>query len=255
MRLVRSILLLVCCGGAWACNLTVAYSDTAAPPYLVGDGATVPDQPGIAVELVNLAAAAIQCKVSWERLPGRRVLRAVEYGEVDAMLMFSYSEERAAYAVYPMLDGKPDSRLRLAALQYHVYTVTGSPLTWDGKQFAPPPGVLGVNSGYSVGVDLRKAGFTVEEARTTEQNLQKLRLKRIAAYVMQDAPADLAIETQGIQDVRKLPIPYSSKDYFLPFSKISYVQTPGLAERLWESIAKVRRTHIKALLHKYSDTP
>lgn len=255
MQLFRSILLWLCCGSAWACNLTVAYSDTAAPPYLIGDGTAVPAQPGIAVELVNLAAAAIHCKVTWERLPNRRVLRAVELGEVDAMLMFSYSEERAAFAVYPMLAGKPDSRLRLAALQYHVYTLTGSPLTWDGKQFDPLPGVLGVNAGYSVGADLRKAGFTVEEARTTEQNFQKLRLKRIAAYVMQDDPADLVIDTQGIRDVRKLPVPYSSKDYFLPFSKLRYAQAPDVAERLWDSIAKVRRTHIQGLLHQYSDTP
>jgi polar amino acid transport system substrate-binding protein len=221
----------------------------------MGDGATVPEQPGIAVELVNLAAAAVKCTVTWARLPNRRVMRAMEHGEVDAMLMYSYNEERAMYSVYPMKDGKPDSRLRLAELSYHVYTLDGSPITWDGKQFNPAPGVLGVNSGYSIAADLRKAGFTVEEARTTEQNFQKLRLGRIAAYVMQDDPADMVIESQGIHGVRKLALPYSSKDYFLPFSKALHPPPSALPERLWESLAKVRRTHIRELLKKYGDGP
>ena len=253
MSLLRVLLLMMACQGAWACRVHVVYSDVAAPPYIVGDGAAIPENPGIAVELLRQAATAAQCDLHLQRLPNRRVLHEMEHGKVDAMLMYSYNEERAVYAAYPMKDGKPDGRFRLAELNYFIYVTDSSNLTWDGKQFDPLPTALGVNAGYSVGIDLRKAGYTVEEARSTEQNLQKLKINRFSAYVMQGGPADLVIETLNMRGVRKLPLPYSGKDYFLPFSKTSYTNTPANAERLWEQIAKVRRANIKELLKKYSD--
>ncbi|MBK9346740.1 MAG: hypothetical protein IPN06_10085 [Burkholderiales bacterium] len=101
---------------------------------------------------------------------------------------------------------------------------------------------------------MKKLGLQVEEARSTEQNLQKLQSARIAAYVMQDMPADALIDMLGIQDVRKLPLPFSAKDYFLPFSRNFYAKSPDLAARLWEQIAKTRKSQINTLLKKYNDT-
>jgi polar amino acid transport system substrate-binding protein len=219
----------------------------------MGDGLAIPEQPGIAVELVQQAADAIHCSVKWQRLPNRRVQRDMELGLLDAMLMFSYNEERAAYAVYPMKDGKPDSRYRLTELRYHVYVADHSMLVWNGKQFDSAPATVGVNAGYSVLADLKKMGLAVEEARSTEQNFQKLRLGRIDAYVMQDAPADLLIQTMNIHGVHKLPIPFSAKDYFLPFSKAFYATAPDVVERMWEQIGKASRTSMKELTKKYSD--
>lgn len=251
---IRALLLLLLCPGVWACNLNIAYSDVGTPPYFLGNGLDIPDPPGIAIELVQQAASAVNCTVKWQRLPNRRVQRDMELGLLDAMLLFSHNEERAAYAVYPMKDGKPDGRLRLAELRYHVYVADSSPLVWNGKQFEPGPKAVGVNSGYSVVGDLQKMGLPVEEARSTEQNFQKLRLGRIDAYVMQDGPADLLIETMNIRGVRKLPIPFSSKDYFLPFSKTFYNSAPDLVERLWDQLNKANRSHMKELTRKYSDS-
>lgn len=237
-----------------ACSLNMAYSDVAAPPYLIGDGPQVPAAPGIAIELVNDAASNAGCKIHWQRLPNRRVQREMETGGVDAMLMYSFNAERASYAVYPMKDDKPDPALRLAELRYHVYVLEASPLTWDGKQFDRNPGTVGVNFGYSVAADLQKIGISVEEARSTEQNFQKLQSGRIAAYVMQDFPADTVIESLHIRGVRKLPIAFSTKDYFLPFSKTFYATSPAVAARLWEQIARSKKALLKDLLKKYSDT-
>jgi polar amino acid transport system substrate-binding protein len=254
IRFVCLSLLLLVQLGAWAsCRLHVVYSDVAAPPYLMGDGPVVPQKPGIAIELLRLAADSAKCELRLERLPNRRVQRMMEIGAVDAALMYSYNTERAVYSVYPMKDGKPDAFFRLAELNHYVYVNQSSTLTWDGKQFNPIPASLGVNSGYSIGADLIKAGYRVEDARSTEQNLKKLKLDRITAYVMQDEPADAAIESLGIGGIRKLPLPYSSKDYFLPFSKASHDRNPTTAAHVWGHIAETRRQHIKNLLIKYEE--
>ena len=56
-----------------ACPINIVYADVASPPYYLGDGEVIPKDPGIAVELVNLAAAKMECTINWQRLPNKRV--------------------------------------------------------------------------------------------------------------------------------------------------------------------------------------
>lgn len=238
---------------ALACPFSIVYSDQASPPYYLGDGEAIPANPGIAVELVNQAAAKMGCKVEWKRLPGRRALRELEIGAAQAMLLLSYTPERAAYAAYPMLGDAPDPSYSLATLSYSVYVKAGSTFKWDNKQFTPAQGLVGVNSGYSVADEVRKLGPTVEEAPSTANNLQKLLMGRITAYVGQDLQADLVIDDKRITGVQKMPMPFSSKDYYLPFSKQFFDKSPASVHQLWKLLAEVRKTQGKALMKKYLD--
>lgn len=239
---------------AQACPLRVVYSDQASPPYYLGNGEAIPEHPGVAVELLNLAAAKIGCSIQWKRLPGRRAMRALERGDVDAMLLLSYSPQRAAFAVYPMVGSEPDAAFSLATLSYSVYVKSDAAPGWDGKQFRPVPALLGVNSGYSVVEELHKLRLNVEEAPSTSNNLNKLLMGRITAYVGQDFQADSVIENGHLENVKKLPTPFSSKDYYLPFSKQFFSASPGPAMQLWKQIAEVRKTHGKGLAKKYADS-
>jgi polar amino acid transport system substrate-binding protein len=236
-----------------ACPISIAYSDQASPPYYLGNGDAIPEHPGVAVELLNLAAAKMGCKIQWKRLPGRRALRELEGGSVDAMLLLSYNPERAAYAVYPMTAGAPDAALSLATLSYSVYVKSGSDLKWDGKQFGPVPALVGANSGYSVADELRKQGLSVEEAPSASSNLNKLLMGRITAYVGQDLQADSVIEDAPMANVQKLTVPFSSKDYYLPFSRRFFQASPLTAVQLWKQIADARKTYGKDLAKKYAD--
>ena len=239
---------------AQACPLRVVYSDQASPPYYLGNGDAIPEHPGVAVELLNLAAAKIGCPIQWKRLPNRRAQRELENGSVDAMLLLSYSPQRAAYAVYPMVGATPDPVLSLATLTYSVYVKNGSALSWDSKQFSPTPAVVGVNSGYSVADELGKLRLNVEETPSTTSNLIKLLMGRISAYVGQDFQADWVIEDAHFANLQKLPTPFSSKDYYLPFSKQFFYTSPGPAMQLWKQIAEVRKIHGRALAKKYADS-
>ncbi len=236
---------------AHACRLNIAYSDQASPPYYLGEGQVIPANPGIAVDLVNLAAVKLGCKIAWKRLPNRRAQRALEQGHVDAMLLLSYNPQRAAYAAYPMAGDAPDPALRLARLRYSVFVKKGDTLQWQNQQFSPRPALVGANAGFSVVQDLRAMGLTVDEAPSTSNNVQKLLLGRISAFVGQDLQTDLVLEERGITSVHKLPEPFSSKDYYLPFSQHYFAQFPANATRLWTQIAEVRKAYGKELARKY----
>lgn len=236
---------------AQACPFNIAFGDQASPPYYFGDGDTIAEKPGIAVDLLTLAAARMGCKIEWKRLPGRRALRELESGNIDAMLLLSYTPERAAYAAFPMLGDAPDPAFSLANLRYSVFVKSGDPLRWDSKQFSPTPTLVGANAGYSVVAELQKLKLNVEEAPSTTNNIQKLLMGRISAYVGQDLQTDLVLEAQHITSVQKLPVPFSSKDYYLPFSLQFVKRSQPSALQLWKQIAEVRKTHGKELAKKY----
>lgn len=236
-----------------ACSFNIVYSDQASPPYYLGDGEAIPANPGIAVELVTQAAAKMGCKIEWKRLPNRRALRELESGAANAMLLLSYNPERAVYAAYPMAGDAPDPTYSLATLSYSVYVKSGSTFKWENRQFSPAQALVGTNAGYSVADELRKLGLSVEEASSTANNLQKLLVGRIAAYVGQDLQVDLVLEDKHLAGVQKLPVPFSLKDYYLPFSKQFFDKSPAIATQLWKQIAEARKTHGKSLAKKYLD--
>jgi polar amino acid transport system substrate-binding protein len=101
--------------------------------------------------------------------------------------------------------------------------------------------------------ELRKLGLPVEETPSTSSNLKKLLMGRITAYVGQDFQADPVIERAQLTDVQKLPLPFTSKDYYLPFSKKFFNASPTVANQLWKHIAEARKTYGKGLAAKYAD--
>ena len=227
------------------------YSDVEAFPIQMGDGETIANPPGIALEIIAQAAKELGLNIKFERLPNKRVLMELENGTVDGAFSYSYKEERLKNGQYPMKDGAPDSSRRILTISYYVYKMKDSPLDWDGNQFINLNGEIGANAGYSIVADLRKKGIEVDEAKSTKQNFEKLKLGRIAGYATQDITADHIVESGKYEDVVKVPIPLATKDYFLMFSNQFMEQCPDIAGQFWTNIGELRDTVTKEAATKY----
>jgi polar amino acid transport system substrate-binding protein len=238
---------------SFACEVSLAYGDSPSAPFTIGGDLVIPAKPGIAIEIVTAAVIEAGCTVKLTRLPGQRVLRAVENGDFDGAIMFSHSAQRARAMDYPIKDGTPDSARRLATLRYFLYRRKGDQISWDGTTLKNPGGMpIGINYGFSIGELLVKLGSKTDEVKTTEQNLGKLRLGRIAGYAMQEHIADAMIQSlQYENDIEKLPIPLLTKDYFLTFSHVFYLAHPELAEKIWTLIGEKRDPMTHTLLPQY----
>lgn len=236
---------------ASACVIRLAYNDIAAPPYYYGDAGKTPPNPGPSIELVDLAAAQLGCKIVWQRKPLKRIIRELEYNAIDATVALSYSKERTAFCVYPMKGSLPDASLALWTLSYDFYVKQGSTLTWDGKQFNRKPLLVGANAGYSVVGDLTKRGIPVEEAPGDLNNLGKLLYERIEVYAGQSEFVDKLREQPEFQGIKKLVPSIVRKDYFLVFSNGYYATSSDTANKLWKLIPEFKKTHGEALDKKY----
>ncbi len=253
-RVIFSIILLIFMGfSANAADLTVnvATGDIANVPRILGEGSTLHEPPGIQIELLMKAAKQVGIKLNITRLPSKRVLDNLEKGQSDAALIFSYSDDRAKYAAYPMKNGKPDSARKIYNVGYVVYKQKNSPLKWDGKQFLNLKGVIGSILGWSVSEELSKMGLKVEEVKNHKQNLEKLKLGRIEAFVGPEEVIDYLIKINDYKNIEKMQKPFSEKPYFVIFNKKFKEINSDSIEKFWDKIGEIRDKTILELMPKY----
>ncbi|SCK13264.1 transporter substrate-binding domain-containing protein [Vogesella sp. LIG4] len=236
--LLSLILLVPAPPAAAAETLRLVISDQAGMPYLTDTDKADGGLPGLAVELVQLAAQACDITLKIDRLPSLRSLQALRNGTEDAMLLLSYNPERAVYAHYPLRDGQPDGRYRLATLSYSFFVQRGSGISWDGKQLLGYDGKVGTDLGWSVVRDLAQLGIPVENAVGVETNLAKLRKGRIRVYAAQNILVDTYLKNSD--DIVALSPPIATRDYFLPFNRLYAQYHPQVVHCLWQQIASQR---------------
>ncbi len=240
---------LVAC--AHAQQMQITYADEELPPFAMGNGRAQPDPPGIYVDLITRVARDLGITVKFQRQPTKRGQIMLKNGDVDALFSLSYNQERLELGQYPMKNGKPDGSRRIGAVTYYLYKLDTSPVEYDGKTIKNATAVIGANLGYSIADDIRKMGLAVDEVKSTDSNLKKLQLARIAAFAGQDIDTDALIETNAYTKIVKLPIPMASKDYFLVFSHQFMARHADMAEKFWTRLGEVRDDMTKTLAVKY----
>ncbi len=253
LRICMAISLALACVGAHAAEkIRLGYSDVENFPFQSGDGSVVGDPPGLAVELIRLAAQELHVDVEFVRLPAMRLFVAMQSNDIDGAFIFSFKEDRLQYGSFPMRDGKPDRARRITTINYSFYKSAASTVSWNGSALSNIATPVGMNTGFSIGDDLRKLGLTVDDgAKGTAQNMSKLQRGRIGAYATLEASADAYLQRYRIGDVVKLNPPIASRDYYLMFSKRFGEANGALAERLWSRIGALRDKRSGELIEKY----
>lgn len=224
-----------------AATLRLAYNNIESYPYLMGKGRTVPARPGLALDVINQAAKQLNIDVKYVRLPGKRVLQYIKDGKVDGGFIFSFNQERANYALYPMKENQLDATKRIVTLGYYFYTLNHTSFAWNGVEVRDSQKQeVGAHLGFSV-VKQLKDKVAVQEVRSTEQLFGMLFSKRLDAIAIQDTMADKYLKSHRRRnEVMQIPTAISTKDYYLVFSHQFGQQQPELIEKLWQTIGDIR---------------
>ncbi|KUM05181.1 transporter substrate-binding domain-containing protein [Chromobacterium subtsugae] len=247
-------LLLACWAvSATAASVVVGVGDQAFPPYKLGNQTLDPRRPGLSVELVRLASQSCGLQADFRLLPGARLLKELENGNVDAVMMLSYTPERARFAVYPLRSGLPDEARRLATLSYVLYALKGSRLAWDGHHLSNQKRAIGTNAGWSINLDLQRMGIPAEAANSVEQNFDKLLSRHIDGYAVHESLGDAYLARHPALPARKLSPPISTKPYFLPFSRRYAATQPRQMQCVWQAIAANRDELLRRRIAAYLD--
>ena len=235
-------------------TIRVVCEDKCDFPYLLGDGSKIEDhKPGLAVEALRILEEKRGIRFEFVRESWKRCFQSLASGDVDALFYASYRPERAKEGVYPMKEGKVDPERRFISISYVLYTLTDSPIRWDGETLENVDGRIGVLGGYSIVDDLKKRGVRIDESRGILNDFRKLTLNRLAGVV--------ALETNGDFTLRKNPdlagkiVKRSpdlvTKQYYLLFSHPFYEKNRTLVEEIWSALSEIRSS--EAFIHRVDE--
>ncbi len=173
-------------------------------------------------------------------LPWKRALLLLEKGKIDGVINASYKNNRAIYAHYPMNDGKTDSSKRLNdGDSYYIYKNRDSSLVWDGKKFINPDGAIGVMENYAVIEDLKKHNnITIKEFNENVEIIRSVVRKKLSAYAGSSLAVDNLLREYPIlsQQILRESIPIRKKEYFVIFSKITFLKKQAEMEKIWNGL-------------------
>ncbi len=230
-------------------SLNIAYANVESFPYFLTRSNSVPKNPGISVEIIQMVCKELNIQGDFSRLPGKRVLVNLKRNLVDGAFLFSYKPERAVFSAYPLQDGQVNAALKMDTISYFFYTLKDSPITWKNGQLGGTNKV-GVNLGYSVIGQIKKMGLGVNEVQSTVESLKILLKKRVLVVAAQEYPFERhwAAHTGKIN---KLYPPIRTKDYFFIFSQDFYLKNTEFCNDFWEKIAQVSKREYPRLIKKY----
>lgn len=232
-------------------TLRIGVNQQSSPPYIMGDSLQLQALPGIAIEQVRTAATHCGILPKIERYPPLRLLNSLKSNLIQGVLMLSYTEERATFAVYPMQGALLDHSQRLATLSYAFFVNQASKLVWNGKELTNLQGKVGVNMGWSVIKDLDRLNIPYEEAPSVENNFAKLNAGRIDAYATQNSVGEAFLAQNKNLKMRVLEPEIIKKNYFLIFNKSFYAEHPKLAICIWKNIGDERDKLLKKRIPVY----
>lgn len=231
------LLLLLLGIGPWANAqtrvVTVCYDETAVRPWVNKAG----------VALLKTTASLQHVEFEQVALPWLRCLRDVGNGTMAGAIGASYSDERAAFAVFPATaDGQLDLSRRMQSSSYSLYRVKGTSTGWDGKQFTNLSSRVVVQRGYSVVADLTKMGVLVDQSAGDAETVLRMLLagrSQLGALVT-ELGDEMLTKPEFRRQIEKITPPLVVKSYYLIFGKRYYETNTRLVEELWNHLAVVR---------------
>ncbi|WP_228893566.1 hypothetical protein [Pseudoduganella aquatica] len=209
------------------------------PPYLTPSG------DGMAQRLLRDAAQEAGATLATYAAPVTRCREEIRYNSADGFPIAPYTPALLPFMAFPMRGGEPDPARAVMSARTLAYRRTGSATHWDGVRFTHLATPVLVRFGSVLMIDkLAAMGVQTDDSgKTLSANFAKLLAGRADIVV--------GLETTGLAllalpefagKIEALPAPFTEEAYYLGLSKAFYDAHPQLSERLWDAIARQRRS-------------
>lgn len=224
-------------------TVTLTFENVDSFPWTMKDGS------GIDMILLKMTDEALpEVSFKYVQAPWQRCLHNIENGVTEGCFTASFKEARLQHGYYPgtHTGGAADPALRLHSSSYSLYVLSNSNVDVTGKMtISGLSGKIAAPTGYSIGDDLAKAGYTVDaQSSKSMNNFQKLlsgRVEAVAALTLNgDNIIDKNADFKG--KVKAIKTPLVDKPYYLMFSKQFLASDKALAEKIWQKAAELRES-------------
>jgi polar amino acid transport system substrate-binding protein len=208
--------------------LNLCVNDTELIPFVIFDKNEIT---GIRVDIIKEIIKNLHTKLNINfninPMPWSRCLKMAEKGEIDAPIDVSYNDERSQYLDFPPDSGPNEkkacgSEFKLACSGYFVITLKSNKFKYNGKPSELPVPVR-VTRGYSIVAELEKLfPNNLIISKSDSINVDKLISDKKGSVVAYTGYKSTIYSNKSILNQIKIhKTNYSSKSYYIPFSKKS----------------------------------
>ncbi|GAB3267520.1 substrate-binding periplasmic protein [Chitinimonas naiadis] len=204
---------------------------------------TLPNGKGQLQHLLRRAARTMPLQFENHVAPRRRCLDELKNGQTEAIIG-AWIGEREAYAAFPMRNGALDEAQALTVTRFMLFRRKGSTSSWDGGQFSGlGNGLIGVQLGFVHVAKLQATGAPYDDgARSAVQNLEKLRLGRLAGVIAMEEEAGQLVQNRYRDVIEAVEPPFDRTVLYLMVARPFYEQNRELVERYWQAIRSERES-------------
>lgn len=226
---------------AAAPKIRFCYEDATVFPWITGD------EKGLVFTELKQVEKRLKLNFEYIRLPWKRCLFEAQSGKIDGVLAASFNKERAIWGIYPTdSNGNLDREARFHTDSFHVYVRKDSAIQFKGGKFENlGTNQIGVQLGYSVGSDLKEAGYAIHSSFASPLDLLKeLDYSSLQVAVLQnyEAARTIAENPKFSKNIIRLEPPFKIADQFLLFTKSFYQKNEELSKNIWQAIAPARKS-------------
>lgn len=236
---------------ARAVELRLSYIDQDVRPYVMGDGAEIPDPAGMAIDLVRRVVSRIGGTLRLSRFPPRRNIEEIRADRQDGIVGYRYAPDRTTDLVFPMLNGAPDRARMANRMAYSVYRRKNDVVGWDGRAFSNLKNPVAVSASTLILNSLTAQGVNMVRVENNTQIFGMLALSRIDAAVALDLVGDRLLREQPSLAVEKLSPPLLEEEFYVPVSRKFYAANREFTERFWQVMGELRDVTYAELAPKY----
>jgi polar amino acid transport system substrate-binding protein len=192
--------------------------------------ATALDKLGIDFQLVSL--------------PWVRCLHAVSTGSLDGAIGVGWTPERSAAMVFPQLpNGGPDPSLAMFVVDYYVYTLKQSSLSWDGENFSGVRFGIAAPKGFIAASMLKEMGVHTPIEAEANTVIKLTVNRRIDGYVQSRVVAQQQLANSDAASLfQELHPVFFHQPLYLVFSQQAMQRDPQQLLHIWQSLPEVKAT-------------
>lgn len=202
---------------------------------------------GFLVELINTAAARLNLRVEYTRLPWKRCMKQVKINQHNGLFAIIKTPQRQTWAEFPR-----EEEVMLWPAQYLIFTGSYSAVRWNGENFTGLTHGVSAPLGFVVTDKLKALDALPEYHIPLKKGLLMTARNRLNGYVVEEQIGWTTARIMGLeQQLRTLTPVFYTSEWHLAFSKDFYRQNTELAQQLWRELNLERQNKDSPLLKKY----
>ncbi len=226
------VIFIIICHTFNAYAFTACYEKKDFMPYI-----SEVNHDGLLLDILKDTFKELPLSITFIRRPWKRCIELLKKNQIDAIFPALWTKKRENWASFPK-----NTQNYLWDSKYFVFTHINSKIKFENGKFHNLKFGIDAPPGYVAYKKLKSLNVLTKFNNAPKKAFQLLLLKRIDGYVIEENIGKYIASKNNANDkVKMLKEVFHSGKWFMPISKSYFEKNKELSQRIWRTIAKMRK--------------